>query len=190
MKSINVRKATEFLKRLGFMEVVRGFRFKVGDHTYFVDIAATNGTLTAAVVSGSSTVDKVDELVGMFNLIYYWSQRVEGLAVFNIVSSVCSEAPTPDTIKEGSVRPGSHLNREAFEYIELKGTVTVDQLAGKLGLTKKAAGSWLSRWVHAGYLAHGEAKHAGMKGRPRATYIIGHKWWGEKVFASERDTPV
>lgn len=190
MKPREIRRIKERLSRLGFDEARQGFRFKVGDHVYCADTAATNGKLTAVVAYALTPVGKMDEMVGLFNLVYYWSQRLSDLVLVNTTTKVEPGAPSPSDVREGPVGPGSRLNREAFEIIELRGTITVGELAKKLGLSKKTAGSWLSRWVRAGYLFRGVSEHVGGRGRPCATYSIGPKWWGEKVFYSERTTGI
>lgn len=78
-----------------------------------------------------------------------------------------------------------YISREAFEYIEKqqeKG-VTAQQLADKIGTTRRSAATWLSKWAAVGYL-----KHKRGEWRKQGTYYIDNscKWWGEKVFDTER----
>ena len=79
-----------------------------------------------------------------------------------------------------------YVNKEAFEYVELKGKpgVTAAQLSAKLGIKKTSASTWLSKWAALGYLKH----HKG-KWRQEGAYYIDNScvWWGNKVFDSERD---
>lgn len=80
-----------------------------------------------------------------------------------------------------------YINREAFQYIESRGSVgvTVQQLSDKLGIKKRSAATWLSKWAAEGFLKHkkGPWREAGI-------YFINNecKWWGSKVFNSERQS--
>ena len=78
-----------------------------------------------------------------------------------------------------------HINQDAFRYIEKRKSagVTVDQLAKKLGIKKRSAATWLSKWAAEGYLKHDQGKWK----KPGIYYIDNTcKWWGEKAFDSER----
>lgn len=93
------------------------------------------------------------------------------------------------------------MNFELFQYIELKGSVTVDDIVEKLGMSKRSAATILSRFTN--YEKDGVVKHylvheKGDKSRPKkvarnsksrygprnrvrapGTYRIGPDWWGE-----------
>lgn len=82
------------------------------------------------------------------------------------------------------------LNRELFELIEKRGSVTVDDVAKKFGLKRRSAASLLSKWTnyfdrdrgcHRHYLVHGKGK-----GRSPGRYRIGPDWWGERLFQSAK----
>lgn len=78
------------------------------------------------------------------------------------------------------------VNREAFQYVELQGEqgVTAQQLASKLGISKRSAATWLSKWAARGYLKH----QRGAWRKPGIYYMDNTcKWWGDKVFDSERE---
>lgn len=78
-----------------------------------------------------------------------------------------------------------YINQDAFRYIEKRGArgVTAAQLAKKIGIKKRSAATWLSKWASQGYLKHGQGTW-----REAGIYVIDGtcKWWGEKVFDSER----
>ena len=91
--------------------------------------------------------------------------------------------------------PRTYVKAEYFQYIEKKGSVTVDDLAKRFGLSKEHAASWLSKWAGKRYLtlmprAKGtsvKVKEGGKRGRPRGPYghyVIGPFWWGELVYDS------
>ena len=88
--------------------------------------------------------------------------------------------------------PRTYITIEYFEYIELKGSVTVDELAAKFGLARTSAAVWLSNWAGRGYLTQSPPKSklriAGVMGRPRGGgYRIGPKWWGERVYGTSKE---
>ena len=85
--------------------------------------------------------------------------------------------------------PRTYIKTEYFEWIEIKGSVTIDEFAVKFGISKQYAGIWLSRWAGKGYLTllppKSKMRLAGHIGRPKgAGYRLGPKWWGEKVYDS------
>lgn len=87
------------------------------------------------------------------------------------------------------VIPRTYIKIEQFQYIELKGSVTIDEFARKFGLPKKSAAVWLSRWAGRGYLTQGPPKTrrrvAGQIGRPKGGgYRLGPKWWGELAYGT------
>lgn len=77
-----------------------------------------------------------------------------------------------------------HVNRDAFKLVENRGItgITAEQLAKRLGIKKRSAATWLSRWAALGYMKHrSSGSHA-----PGVYYMDTEcKWWGEKVFDSE-----
>lgn len=81
-----------------------------------------------------------------------------------------------------------YINREAFEYIEKRVSVTPEELAEKFGIKKASAASWLSKWASRGYLEFVSVPIGGKRrvGRPKGCYKIGSLWWGRLVFNSER----
>ncbi len=88
--------------------------------------------------------------------------------------------------------PRTYVKIEYFQYIELKGSVTIDQFVSKFGIKRAYAASWLSKWAGRGYLTQGPPKSkirmAGEVGRPRGGgYRIGPKWWGEMIFGSSAE---
>lgn len=78
------------------------------------------------------------------------------------------------------MRPYAH--REAFEFIELRGGVTVEEFALKFGILKSSAATWLSKKTSQGYLKWEQCENTGTPGRPKGRYVIGEKWWGEEFF--------
>jgi len=84
-----------------------------------------------------------------------------------------------------------YINREAFELIERRGTITPEELAKALGMKKHSAAVWLSRWAGKGYLEYirDHEHHSRKKREPVGPYgyykINMKKWWGELVFESE-----
>jgi len=89
----------------------------------------------------------------------------------------------------------TYINQEAFRLIEKRGKITPQGLSEALGIRPTSAASWLSKWATEGYLKHerGEGvvrtKRRG-PGRPSGTggyYVLGDRWWGDKVFTSETD---
>lgn len=87
----------------------------------------------------------------------------------------------------------SKVNYELFQYIEKKGSVTVDDVAAKFGLSRRSAATMLSRFTN--YDKDGIKKHYlirvthhkvrkrlgryGPKNALRSWYKIGPDWWGE-----------
>ena len=62
------------------------------------------------------------------------------------------------------------VNIELFQYIELKGSVTVDDVVNKFGISKRSAATMLSRFTN--YKKEGITKHylvyeKGDKSRPQ-----------------------
>lgn len=89
--------------------------------------------------------------------------------------------------------PRTYIKIEYFQYIEMKGSVTVDEFASKFGLKRDTAASWLSKWTGKGYLKplppKSRIRFAGEVGHPKgAGYSMGPKWWGELVYGASRDT--
>ena len=87
--------------------------------------------------------------------------------------------------------PKTYITIEYFEYIELKGSVTIDEFAAKFGLARKSAAVWLSNWAGRGYLTQDPPKRrirmAGEIGRPKGGgYRVGPKWWGERIYRSSK----
>ena len=88
--------------------------------------------------------------------------------------------------------PRTYVKVEYFQFIELRGSVTIDQFAGKFGMPKHHAAVWLSRWAGRGYLTtlppKSKIRMAGEVWRPKGGgYRIGPKWWGEMVFGSSAE---
>ncbi len=82
------------------------------------------------------------------------------------------------------------LNRELFDLIEKRGSVTVDDVANKFGLKRRSAASILSKWTNyfdgvrgcrRHYLIHEKGK-----GRSPGQYRMGPDWWGERLFQSAK----
>lgn len=93
------------------------------------------------------------------------------------------------------------MNNELFQYIELRGRVTVDDVVNKFGMSKRTTAMTLSRFTN--YEKDGVIKHylvheKGNKSRPEKVarvsksrygprrnvrapgyYRIGPDWWGE-----------
>ena len=81
---------------------------------------------------------------------------------------------------------------EYFQYIELKGSVTIDEFAKKFWMPRNSAAVWLSKWTGRGYLSHDAPKSrrriGGQLGRPKGGgYRLGDKWWGELVYGADTD---
>lgn len=83
--------------------------------------------------------------------------------------------------------PRVYINREAFELVERRGRITPEEMAAKFGILKGSAANWLSRMTKAGYLTRVPDEYVKRAGRPGSHYVIGPKWWGDKVFDSGRD---
>jgi len=91
------------------------------------------------------------------------------------------------------------MNYELFQYIELKGSVTVDDVVNKFGISKRSVATMLSRYTNfkkeevvKHYLVYEKGDESrlqkvvrksryGPKSRVRARgrYKIGPDWWGE-----------
>ena len=89
--------------------------------------------------------------------------------------------------------PNPRITREYFEYIELKGSVTVDEFVAKFGIPKRSAAVWLSNWAGRGYLTQNPpSKRVRMAGevgrRPGGGYRCGPKWWGERMYGSSMES--
>lgn len=85
--------------------------------------------------------------------------------------------------------PRTYIKIEYFEFIEKKGSVTIDEFANKFWIKRNSAASWLSTWAGKGYLksipVKGRVRFAGDVGRPKvAGYTIGQKWWGDLVYGA------
>ncbi len=76
------------------------------------------------------------------------------------------------------------INREAFEFIEIVGSVNAKELADKFGMQEATAANWLSRWCQKGYFELMPREYVKKSGRPAGRYTITSKckWWGEKAF--------
>ncbi len=88
--------------------------------------------------------------------------------------------------------PRTYIKIEYFQYIEMKGSVTIDEFVKKFGLPRASAAVWLSKWSGRGYLTQGPRvnrfRFGGDVGRPkRGGYRVGPKWWGELVYGSSMD---
>ena len=85
--------------------------------------------------------------------------------------------------------PRAYIKIEYFEFIELKGSVTIEEFAAKFGMPRNHAAIWLSKWKGKGYLAQEpppkKIRFAGEVGRPKGGgYTMGPRWWGELVYGS------
>ncbi len=83
--------------------------------------------------------------------------------------------------------PRTYIKVEYFQWIELRGSITIDEFAAKFGIPRKHAAVWLSKWAGKGYLTLLPRKQkfilAGERGRPKSGgYKLGPKWWGEMVY--------
>lgn len=88
--------------------------------------------------------------------------------------------------------PRTYIKVEYFQFIELKGSVTIDEFVTKFGLPRKSAAVWLSNWTRRGYLTALPRKKkfilAGERGRPAGGgYCLGPKWWGELVYGASME---
>ncbi len=88
--------------------------------------------------------------------------------------------------------PRTYIKVEYFQYIEMKGSVTIDEFMKKFGLKRPYAATWLSKWTGKGYLATLPSKkkirYAGEVGRPKGGgYSMGPKWWGNMVYGAGLD---
>jgi len=79
-----------------------------------------------------------------------------------------------------------YVNREAFELVEKRKEkgITAKELSEALGITKRSAATWLSKWYTRGYLKYNRDRGT----RGAGTYYIDNTciWWGSKVFETER----
>lgn len=87
--------------------------------------------------------------------------------------------------------PRTYVKIEYFEFIELRGTVTIDEFAAKFSLPRAQAATWLSKWTGRGYLTweppKSKIRFGGDVGRPKGLgYSMGKKWWGELVYGASR----
>lgn len=83
--------------------------------------------------------------------------------------------------------PRKYVTIEYFEYIEIKGSVTVDEFASKFGIPKEQAATWLAKWATKGYLVREKLGPEKRVGRRRGTYRTGSKWWGRLVYGASRE---
>jgi len=88
--------------------------------------------------------------------------------------------------------PRTYIKIEYFQFIELKGSVTIDEFAKKFGLRRAYAATWLSKWTGKGYLTllppKSRVRYAGKVGRPKGSgYRLGPKWWGELVYGASME---
>ena len=88
--------------------------------------------------------------------------------------------------------PRTYIKIEYFQYIELVGSVTIDEFAVKFRLPKNSAAVWLSKWTGRGYLTDNTPKSrrriGGQLGRPKGGgYKIGPEWWGKLVYGADAD---
>jgi len=79
-----------------------------------------------------------------------------------------------------------YINRGAFELIEKRKEkgITAKELSATLGITQRSAATWLSKWRGQGYLKYNRDRGT----RGAGTYYIDNscKWWGDKVFETEK----
>ena len=85
--------------------------------------------------------------------------------------------------------PRTYIKIEYFQFIEMRGSVTIDEFKNKFGIPRAQAATWLSKWAGRGYLTWLQPKigirFSGERGRPRGSgYSVGPKWWGELVYGS------
>ena len=88
--------------------------------------------------------------------------------------------------------PRTYIKIEYFQWIEMRGSVTIDEFAGKFGLKRPYAATWLSKWTGKGYLTplppRSKVRYAGEVGRPKSAGCrLGPKWWGELVYGTSME---
>lgn len=85
--------------------------------------------------------------------------------------------------------PRTYIKIEYFQFIQARGSVTIDEFAKKFSLPRASAAVWLSKWAGRGYLKQEYTQErTGSPGRPRGGgYTLGDKWWGDLVHGSELD---
>lgn len=90
------------------------------------------------------------------------------------------------------------MNYELFQFIEMRGSVTVDEVAKKFGMSKRSTATVLSRFtnyekdrIKKHYLIYEQdtvrrrrAGRFGPKNVSQGRYRIGPDWWGELKGAS------
>ena len=71
---------------------------------------------------------------------------------------------------------------ERWQYIEMRHSITAEELCIKFGFPQRTCATWLSNQVRKGYLKfvpdHVYNYHGG---RPSGRYVLGDKWWGENL---------
>lgn len=90
--------------------------------------------------------------------------------------------------------PRTYIKIEYFQYIEMKSSVTVDEFAQKMCISRAYAASWLSKWAGKGYLTRdrdesGDRSSIGRKrvGPRTGRYRVGPKWWGELAYGANKE---
>lgn len=91
--------------------------------------------------------------------------------------------------------PRTYIKIEYFEFIEKMGSVTVEEFAQRMWISRAYAASWLSKWARKDYLTlepyQGSTRTIRKeRGRPRGSlgrYRNGPKWWGELAYGANRE---
>lgn len=78
------------------------------------------------------------------------------------------------------------FNRELFELIEARGTVTAIDVADKLGITRRSAATMLSKWTNYTDRMTGKKRHylvhVSSGSHQPGQYKLGPDWWGERLY--------
>lgn len=175
------------LTELGFRLVrdnywVTHYQGKHHQGGYHVDIAATNGVLTAAVVCRPFVkTEKVTLMLRDFNIVWCWGE--DGLVLWGTRSKAGIRPRNLEIKRKGvSLDQTVHIHWEAFKYMEeYMYEITAEQFARRFSISKRSAATWLSKWKKEGYLEFGRKV-----GRVHTYKISQRGWWGERVFGTEK----
>jgi len=175
-----------WLQNLGYGQTSSNYWLKeVGIHIDTIGVSADG--MKAAIVSGPIPAVKIPAILREFDVVYTWGNPPEcwlsrklHLALEESKGVISSDQLSRGTFPQ-EYKPSSQtrINLEAFQLISIQKSVTPDFLAGRLGIKRESAASWLSKWKTLGYL-----KAVKVAGGHKA-YSLGNKDWTELTDKAE-----
>lgn len=177
-----------WLQNLGYGQTSSNYWLKeVGIHIDAIGVSADG--MKAAIVSGPILAVKIPAVLREFDVVYTWGNppecwlsRKQCLALEGSKGAIpgsCDQLSRDTFPREYKPFSQTRVNIEAFRLISIQKSVTPDFLAGRLGIKRETAASWLSKWKTLGYL-----KTVKVAGGHKA-YGLGDKDWTELTGKAE-----